>query len=103
MAEAQKLFDKTGGSSYITDMCRAIRPARDGKEATVNDRNGVINQIQDALGYDGSRELAEKIYGEIRRRGMISHDQLRGLVLDDDIDYMRIAEFVERRDGAGHE
>ncbi len=78
-------------------------PARDGKEATVNDRNWVINQIQEALGYDGSRELAEKVYVEICRRGLISHDQLRGLVLDDVIDYMRIAEFVERRDGDGHE
>lgn len=62
----------------------------------MNDRNNVINQIENALGPEGSRELAEKIYDHLRDDDVITYDDLHGLVLPDDVDLVAIALEVEK-------
>lgn len=63
----------------------------------MNDRNDIINQILDALGAEGHRELAEQIFDVLRADGRISHDDRRGLVIDDDVDLIAEAAAVIRQ------
>ena len=62
----------------------------------MNDRNNVINQIQDGLGSEGSRELAEKIFDALRADGTIYWDDYQGLVLPADVDLIAAAEAALR-------
>ena len=63
----------------------------------MNDRNDIINQILDALGAEGSRELAEQIFDLLRVDGRISYDDRRGLIIDDDVDLIGEAAAVMRQ------
>lgn len=58
----------------------------------MNDRNNVINQIQDGLGSEGSRELATRIYDHLRANGQITYNDRDGLVLDPRVDLIAVAE-----------
>ena len=57
----------------------------------MNDRNNVINQIQDGLGSEGSRELAERVFDVLRADNRISYDHAVGLVLDPGVDLIAVA------------
>lgn len=57
----------------------------------MNDRNNIVNQIQDALGSEGSRELAERVFDELRADDRIYYDDQRGLVLRADVDVIEVA------------
>lgn len=61
-----------------------------------NDKNNVINQIQDGLGSEGSRELAEQMFAAMRVDGRIIYDDLRGLQIRDGVDLIEVAVEVER-------
>jgi hypothetical protein len=62
----------------------------------MHDRNDIINQIQDALGAEGSRELAEQIYDELRADDRIYFNDSagldrQGLVIRDGVDLVAVA------------
>lgn len=57
----------------------------------MNDRNNIVNQIQDALGSEGSRELAERVFDELRADDRIYYADQRGLVLRADVDVIEVA------------
>lgn len=57
----------------------------------MSDRNNIVNQIQDALGSEGSRELAERVFDELRADDRIYYDDQRGLVLRADVDVIEVA------------
>lgn len=61
------------------------------------DKRGLICEIENALGSEGSRDLAERVYDELRWRDLISYDSLYGLVVADGVDLMKI---VADLDGA---
>lgn len=52
----------------------------------MNDRNNIVNTLIDHLGSDGSRELAEALFDELRADDRIYWDDSLGLVLRDDVD-----------------
>lgn len=56
----------------------------------MNDKNSVINRIQDLLGSEGSRELAEAIFDLARDDGTIYWTS-EGLVMSPDIDLDALA------------
>lgn len=62
----------------------------------MNDRNDIINQILDALGAEGDRELAEHLFERLRADGRINHDDRRGLAIDDGVDLIGEAAAVIR-------
>ena len=55
------------------------------------DRNAIINEIQDRLGSEGSRELAERVFSVLRADNRISVDDPHGLVLDPAVDLIAVA------------
>lgn len=57
----------------------------------MNDRNTIVNQIQDGLGDGGSRELAERIFAVLRSDDRIYYTDARGLVLRDEVDLIAVA------------
>ena len=57
----------------------------------MNDRNNLVNQIQDLLGGEGSAELANAVFNELRSDDRIYWDDQRGLVLRDDVDVVDVA------------
>lgn len=61
----------------------------------MNDRNNIVNQIQDLIGPAGSRELAERLFDELRSDERIYWDDARGLVLRDDVDLAAVAAEIE--------
>ena len=69
-------------STPLTGTPRHIR----GLEIEMQDRNNIVNTLMDMLGPDGSRELAEALFDELRADGRIYWDDARGLVISNDID-----------------
>lgn len=64
-----------------------------------NDRRNVVNEIEDGLGREGSRELAEQIFDVLRADGRITYTDLDGLVVDwERVDLLALA--VELIDAA---
>ena len=57
----------------------------------MNDRNTIINTIQDNLGADGSHELAEQVFDLLRADDRIYWDDSRGLVIRDDVSVFDVA------------
>ena len=57
----------------------------------MQDRNNIVNQIQDGLGAEGSRELAEQVFDVLRADGSIYYTDADGLVLRDDVDLIAVA------------
>lgn len=57
----------------------------------MNDRNNIVNSIQDLLGPEGSREIAEGLFDVLRADDRIYWDDARGLVLRDDVDLAEAA------------
>lgn len=74
-------------------------PAQD-KESDMMDKRGLICEIENALGSEGSRDLAERVYDELRRLDLISYDSLYGLVVADGVDLMKIVEDLDSADVA---
>lgn len=61
----------------------------------MNDKNGIINEIQDLLGSDGSRELAEKMFDVMRADDRVYYaGDYEGLVLREDVDLIEVANEV---------
>jgi len=57
----------------------------------MQDRRNIVNTIEDALGREGSKELAERLFDLLRADGRISYDDYHGLVLADDVDLLEEA------------
>lgn len=60
------------------------------------DRNGIVNQIMDALGSECERELAERMFDSMRADGWIYYDDTvgldrQGLKIRDDVDLLAVA------------
>ena len=58
----------------------------------MNTRHDIIGQIMDALGSEGSRELATAVYDRLKADSRIGYDSRKGLQIDDGVDL--IAEAV---------
>lgn len=57
----------------------------------MNDRIAIVNQIEDVLGDEGSRELADAIYDRLRARNAIRYDSRQGLLLNPAVDLFAFA------------
>jgi len=57
----------------------------------MNDRNNVVNEIENALGKDGSKELAERMFDAMRSDGRIYWDEYTGLTIQGGIDLLAVA------------
>jgi hypothetical protein len=57
----------------------------------MNDRNDLINTLQDLLGPEGSRELAEQVFDVLRADDRIAYTDLHGLVLAEGVDVAAVA------------
>lgn len=58
----------------------------------MNDKHAIINQIEDALGSEGSHELAERMYDAMRADDRIFYaGNYEGLVIRDDVDLLAVA------------
>lgn len=57
----------------------------------MNSRNDIINQIQDLLGSEGSREIAEQVFDALRADDRIAYDDERGLFIRDGVDLVDVA------------
>lgn len=57
----------------------------------MSDRNDIINQIQDLLGSEGSREIAEQVFESLRSDERIAYDDDRGLFIRDGVDLVDVA------------
>lgn len=57
----------------------------------MNDRNNIISQIQDALGSEGSRELAERVFDILRADDRIVYDDIVGLQIVENVDLIDVA------------
>lgn len=66
----------------------------------MNDRNAMINALQDLIGSEGSRELAEQVFDVLRGDGRISYNDQHGLVLADDVDVIAVAAEIIDKTGA---
>ncbi len=54
-------------------------------------RTDIINQIIEALGDGGSREMAEQVFEALRDDGRIAYRDGAGLVLADGVDLIEVA------------
>lgn len=62
------------------------------REMTMNTRDDIINQIENALDSDGSPELAEAVFDILRADDRIYYDSLsQGLILRHDVDVFEVA------------
>jgi len=58
----------------------------------MQDKNGIINQIQDALGPEGSRELADKMFDAMRADDRVYYaSDYEGLRLREGVDLIAVA------------
>lgn len=57
----------------------------------MNDRNAIINTILDLVGPECDRDLAERIFEELRHDDRIYYTDADGLVLRDDVDLVEVA------------
>ena len=55
------------------------------------DKNIIINEIENLLGSEGTRELAERVFADLRADNRISYDDPHGLVLDPAVDLVAVA------------
>ncbi len=60
----------------------------------MNDRNNVVNEIENMLGRDGSKELAEKMFDAMRSDGRIYWDDYTGLTIKEGVDLFSVLEEV---------
>jgi len=65
----------------------------------MNDRNNIENQIQDALGSEGSRELASQIFDHLRADDRIYFaGDYEGLVIAEGVDLIEVAAQLSAQD-----
>jgi hypothetical protein len=58
----------------------------------MKDKNGIINEIQDALGSEGSQELAEQMYDAMRADDRVFYaGDSEGLKIRDGVDLIAVA------------
>lgn len=57
----------------------------------MNERNDVVNHIQDRLGDAGSREIAEQVFDILRASNRVYWSDVNGLTIRDDVDLIAVA------------
>lgn len=57
----------------------------------MQDKNGMINQLLDLLGPEADRELAERVYDELRADERIYYTDAGGLQLAEGVDLIEVA------------
>ena len=70
------------------------------EEGEMRDRNGMVNEIEDSLGSEGTREMAEKIFDLLRADGRIIFDEHDGFSMEkiEDREWNRILAVALRDD-----
>lgn len=57
----------------------------------MNYREDIIGQINDALGSEGSRELATAVYDRLQADWLIGYDARCGLYIEEGVDLIAVA------------